>query len=65
MTTFLQLERTQSASTDLETSGNFALTLMMKKDEIVHLKRDNKQFLDEEQERLQTEAVQETAEVFI
>ena len=65
MTTFLQLERTQSASTDLETSGNFALTLMMKKDEIAHLKRDNKQFLDEEQERLQTEAVQETAEVFI
>lgn len=36
---------------------------MMKKDEIAHLKRDNKQFLDEEQERLQTESVQETAEV--
>jgi len=37
---------------------------MMKKDQISHLKRDNQQFLDEEKERLQTDSVQETAEVF-
>ena len=36
---------------------------MMKKDEIAHLKRDNEQFLEEEKERLQTDSVQETAEV--
>ncbi|XP_063680875.1 uncharacterized protein LOC134816076 [Bolinopsis microptera] len=59
----LKLERTQSSSTELETSGNFALTLMMKKDQITHLKRDNQQFLDEEKERLQTDSVQETAEI--
>lgn len=38
---------------------------MMKKDEISHLQKDNKQFLDEEKERLQSECDQEIAEVIL
>ena len=37
--------------------------MMMKKDEVLHLKKDNRIFLDEEKERVQSEADQEIAEV--
>ena len=37
---------------------------MMRRDEMGHLKKDNKVFLEEEKERVQSEAEQDIAEVF-